>query len=97
MQIDTLPGFLPFFLAFFLDGAGLSGAGLDGAGLAGAGLDGAGQGCRKLAPLALPVPDKPHLVGQNEILIRKKYWTYYDKSEEFLFFFDKVIGHIVQR
>jgi hypothetical protein len=25
------------------------------------------QGCRKLAPLAPPVPDKPHLVGQNEI------------------------------
>ena len=25
------------------------------------------QGSRKLAPLAPPVPDKPHLVGQNEI------------------------------
>jgi hypothetical protein len=24
------------------------------------------QGSRKLAPLAPPVPDKPHLVGQNE-------------------------------
>ena len=25
------------------------------------------QGSRKLVPLVLPVPDKPHLVGQNEI------------------------------
>ena len=25
------------------------------------------QGSRMLAPLAPPVPDKPHLVGQNEI------------------------------
>jgi hypothetical protein len=30
------------------------------------------QGSRKLAPLAPPVPDKPHLVGQNEILMREK-------------------------
>ena len=29
------------------------------------------QGCRKLAPLAPPVPDKPHLVGQNEIYMEK--------------------------
>ena len=29
------------------------------------------QGCRKLAPLAPPVPDKSHLVGQNEILKNK--------------------------
>ena len=29
------------------------------------------QGCRKLAPLAPPVPDKSHLVGQNEILKKK--------------------------
>jgi hypothetical protein len=28
---------------------------------------GAEQGCRKLAPLAPPMPDKQHLVGQNEI------------------------------
>jgi hypothetical protein len=25
------------------------------------------KGSRKLAPLAPPVPDEPHLVGQNEI------------------------------
>jgi hypothetical protein len=28
---------------------------------------GTDQRCRKLAPLAPPVPDKPHLVGQNAI------------------------------
>ena len=41
---------------------------------------GGSQGCRKLAPLATlaplaplapPVPDKSHLVGQNEILKKK--------------------------
>ena len=35
---------------------------------------GSDQGCRKLAPLAPlapPVPDKSHLVGQNEILKKK--------------------------
>ena len=50
---------------------------------------------RKLAPLAPPVPDKPHLVEQNEIEM-KKYWTYYGKSEEILSYIDMVIGHIVQ-
>jgi hypothetical protein len=29
------------------------------------------QGSRKLAPLVPPVPDKPHLVGQNEIQMKK--------------------------
>jgi hypothetical protein len=31
------------------------------------------QGSRKLAPLAPPVPDKSHLVGQNEIKMREKF------------------------
>jgi hypothetical protein len=48
-----------------------------------------------LAPLAPPVPDKPHLVGQNDIKM-KKYWTYYGKSEEILSYIGMVIGHIVQ-
>ena len=29
------------------------------------------QGSRKLVPLVPPLPDKPHLVGLNEILIDK--------------------------
>ena len=53
------------------------------------------QGSRKLAPLAPPVPDKPYLVGQNEILM-EKYWTYYGRSEEILSYSDMIIGHIVQ-
>jgi hypothetical protein len=48
-----------------------------------------------LALLVPPVPEKPHLVGQNEIYM-KKYWTYYGKSEEILSYIDMVIGHIVQ-
>jgi hypothetical protein len=47
------------------------------------------QGSRKLAPLAPPVPDKPHLVGQNEIKMREKNWAYYGKSKEILPYTDK--------
>jgi hypothetical protein len=47
------------------------------------------QGSRKLAPLALPVPDKPHLVGQNEIYMKND-WTYYGKSKDILSYSDKL-------
>ena len=53
------------------------------------------QGCRKLAPLAPPVPDKAHLDGQNEIDIHF-FGTYNENSEEILSYIDMVIGHIVQ-
>ena len=48
-----------------------------------------GQGSRKLEPLEPPVPDKPHLVGQNEIYMKND-WTYYGKSKEILSYSDKL-------
>jgi hypothetical protein len=47
------------------------------------------QGSRKLVPLVLPVPDKPHLVGQNEISMTNN-WIYDGKSKEILSYTDKL-------
>ena len=53
------------------------------------------QGCRKLAPLAPPVPDKSHLVGQNEILKKKILDILWQKRRN-LTYFHRIIGHIVK-
>ena len=41
------------------------------------------QGSRKLELLEPSVPDKTHLIGQNDFWM-KKYWTYYDKRKGIL-------------
>ena len=47
------------------------------------------QGSRKLVPLVPPIPDKPNLVGENEIKMKKKNWPYYSNSEEILSYSEK--------